>query len=1002
MQRITPLLGGALLVALASTPATAQNAALTPAEFDALLANAEVHGPVGQPELIIPADVPGWAQAIGVTGAHRHYKGLCGPDGAAATIEQLVAHAERDLGGFANRGGLQTMSVGTSPRFDITYDPLNALLVAFYLNDFIEAAEFVDRQFNNRVTNRVSLDVESIPGSTIGSAGSTRYTIPWSTYVEGLRESSDREDDDFADNLPLASLPVRYGFPGTAITNETQIRVTDAQLRAVFGETAVPPTNSVSITLDSDNAWSFFGCAISPTGSQLSLVDVAVHEITHSLGFTSDIPEGGDNSNLQIQGLDVARFFLDPFLGTVPGVQGGPPITNQQFTAFERHGRFTILSGFSSHVYSSTPNGFTTILEEGVDNQPSHLARRDTFADKLGIMDPVLISGTTFCDSFYSPADTQPLDDMGWTYITLNAVEDCNNNGLPDIIDIVNGSPDTNTNLIPDVCENFAADVSTGPGFTGLTLSEWSAPGLSTLSGFNPANFDLIFRGATDDSTINHNSSADIVARVSGFFNAPTTGEYAFRVGHDEPATLRVAGQTLMAINDNRSLQRGSSSTKIAPQNFINLDAGTHAFELTVILNSSSDDVSVIADSPSLGGWRALNQGDFVGRLSDFPDCNSNGIDDQFDADSDGDGIPDDCERDCDNDGIADETQVAGDLAAAIDLGTVSAPGEALVIETVGSDFDTEIGLYDAAGNLIDANDDIQPGVLQSRITETLAEGDYVLGVGGFNVAFSNGPAVAFLGSNCNASGNLEISFGSATGNAGDSTTLASGRTQWYTFSVVADCDGDGTPDAQELDCDNNGVPDDCEIPDTPIPFGTIGASDEEILIATFGSTFDTEIAVWNDQGVLLETDDDSMNTPQSQIRRTFEPGTYTLAVCGFNTVFSDFDPPSLADGIAPNAFGACSEGGFVTLAAGAVVIPNFGFLAPGRVIVAEFSIEQGETPCNAADLAEPFGILDLSDINAFVSAFTGQDLLADLNGDGLLDLSDINLFVTEFTAGCP
>ena len=1002
MLKNTPLMGGAAIVATAGLAASAHGA---PNALNGLLAHAEVVGPAGQPELIIPMETPGWAQALGVTATSRYYKGLCGPDGAAATIEQLIAHAERDLNGWQNRGALTTQSVGTSPQFDISFNALNALLVGFYLPDFVEAAEFVDRQFNNRVVNRVDLDVQSIPGSTIGSAGSTRYTIPWSIYVEGLRESSDREDDDFADALPLNSLPVRYGFPGASITSETQIVVTDAQLRAVFGETAVPPTNSVSITLDSDNAWAFFGCAVAPVGSQLSLIDVAVHEITHSLGYTSNIAEGGGNSSQQIQGLDVARFFQDFLIGpTLPGVQGGPPINNQQFTAFERHGQFAILSGFSSHTYSSTPNGFSTLLEDGVDNQPSHLARRDTFADKLGIMDPVLISGTTFCDSFYSQADTQPLDDMGWTYITPNAIQDCNSNGLPDIIDIVNGAPDTNTNLIPDACENFFADVNIGPAFTGLTLSEWSAPGLSTLSGFNPNNFSLIFRGATDDATIDHNSGADIVARVSGFFNAPATGEYAFRVGHDEPATLRVAGQTLMAINSNRALD-GFDSSNIAPQNFINLDAGFHAFELTVILNSSSDDVTVIADSPALGGWRALNQSDFAARLSDFPDCNSNGIDDQFDADSDGDGTPDDCEQDCDGDGIPDETQVTGDFANATNLGTVAAPGETLTIETVGSGFDTEIGLYDASGTLIVANDDIQPGLLQSRIVEVLPEGEYFLGVGGFNVAFVNGPGVNLLGSTCQASGDLEINFDSASGNRSDSTVLASGRTQWYAFNVTetADCDGDGIVDSQELDCDNNGVPDDCEIFDIQFGGDTIGDASQAIVINTRGSAFDTEIAVWDADGTLLATNDDisfPANT-QSEIVRMYDPGDYVLVVAGFNTVFSDFSPDFTSGGVAVNQSG-CAAGGLLSLEAGSVSAADFFELPSGRVAFFPFTIAEAPQPCNDADLSLPFGVLDLADINAFVAGFTSQDAISDLDGNGIFDLSDINQFVIAFTGGCP
>lgn len=53
-----------------------------------------------------------------------------------------------------------------------------------------------------------------------------------------------------------------------------------------------------------------------------------------------------------------------------------------------------------------------------------------------------------------------------------------------------------------------------------------------------------------------------------------------------------------------------------------------------------------------------------------------------------------------------------------------------------------------------------------------------------------------------------------------------------------------------------------------------------------------------------------------------------------------------------------------------------------------------------AADLAEPFGTLDLADISAFVVAFTSGDAAADLNRDGVFDLADITLFVAGFV-GC-
>lgn len=61
-----------------------------------------------------------------------------------------------------------------------------------------------------------------------------------------------------------------------------------------------------------------------------------------------------------------------------------------------------------------------------------------------------------------------------------------------------------------------------------------------------------------------------------------------------------------------------------------------------------------------------------------------------------------------------------------------------------------------------------------------------------------------------------------------------------------------------------------------------------------------------------------------------------------------------------------------------------------------------GSGPCAPADLAQPFGVFDLADINAFIGAFVDAHSDADLNEDGVFDLADLGLFVAQFTAGCP
>ena len=68
-----------------------------------------------------------------------------------------------------------------------------------------------------------------------------------------------------------------------------------------------------------------------------------------------------------------------------------------------------------------------------------------------------------------------------------------------------------------------------------------------------------------------------------------------------------------------------------------------------------------------------------------------------------------------------------------------------------------------------------------------------------------------------------------------------------------------------------------------------------------------------------------------------------------------------------------------------------------------KFDICEGPQGCNPADIAEPFDVLDLGDIGAFVTAFMNQDDAADLADPiGVFDLADLSAFVGAFTAGCP
>ncbi len=66
------------------------------------------------------------------------------------------------------------------------------------------------------------------------------------------------------------------------------------------------------------------------------------------------------------------------------------------------------------------------------------------------------------------------------------------------------------------------------------------------------------------------------------------------------------------------------------------------------------------------------------------------------------------------------------------------------------------------------------------------------------------------------------------------------------------------------------------------------------------------------------------------------------------------------------------------------------------------FRLDEAQAGCNAADLAEPTGVLDLTDVQTFIAGFTNQEPVADLDANGLYDLADVQLFVSAFTGGCP
>ena len=192
-------------------------------------------------------------------------------------------------------------------------------------------------------------------------------------------------------------------------------------------------------------------------------------------------------------------------------------------------------------------------------------------------------------------------------------------------------------------------------------------------------------------------------------------------------------------------------------------------------------------------------------------------------------------------------------------------------VETCGSTFDTELGLYDASGALLGNNDDFCG--LQSGLSGTLTAGSYFAAVSGFNTEFAGDFAVT-PGA---AAGDIAISAFTvmppdppatdgvfdltATTMAMDTQTIGAEQVLWYEINHPGG----------ELTL-TTGFP-------------------ETNILGTFNDLPDTELGLFDDLGMLLAENDDedfANGIQTSLIVGDFPAGTYFAAMGAFATTFAD------------------------------------------------------------------------------------------------------------------
>ncbi|MEL6393243.1 MAG: PPC domain-containing protein, partial [Bacteroidota bacterium] len=190
--------------------------------------------------------------------------------------------------------------------------------------------------------------------------------------------------------------------------------------------------------------------------------------------------------------------------------------------------------------------------------------------------------------------------------------------------------------------------------------------------------------------------------------------------------------------------------------------------------------------------------------------------------------------------------------------------GVSLTADTEGSDFDTELGLYDAAGTLLAVDDDGGTGLLSLVSTNAgFEQGDtFYVAVGGFNTIFDD---------------DFVIIPGSSNGTATVNFEVVCTDVPVVEETVTIDCLNELTAQATgEIDSD---------LAWFAVNFQGYGTGD--LVVNTEGSTNDTELGLYDSAGNLIDNDDDGGTGLLSMVSAADLPaGTYYVVVGDFNTSF--------------------------------------------------------------------------------------------------------------------
>jgi hypothetical protein len=323
---------------------------------------------------------------------------MCSSSPAGVTSDDLRRWADNHAA-LMSAGPVETVgnlerTAGLNVVFNVSGSPPAGTTAAL-----ATVSSFFAGKFSDPITVTINLSFQDMGGGgVIGATSSSAvsnvsYTNSRIALVNGM------DSDDVIQNwLPTGStVPVRYDGASPTITNEAYVDWTRANYRATVGSIGGP---DASMTFNTQFSFDF-DPSNGITGGTMSFVDVALHETGHALGFIS----GADGfGSFNFTSLDLYRFQRTAGSGNYnPGTyaefQTTPRLVSYN-SPDDDHNSDIIIAEYR--------------MSDGNPYQASHF--REQTNPWIGIMDPAFSLGETHYPTFYTMADINMFDAIGYDY----------------------------------------------------------------------------------------------------------------------------------------------------------------------------------------------------------------------------------------------------------------------------------------------------------------------------------------------------------------------------------------------------------------------------------------------------------------------------------------------------------------------------------------------------------------------------------------------------------